>query len=184
MLPCAGRSGSSRIGLTPTSSCRSTNADESTGSTDCAGADDLLLKPIDREELTVRLEIAQRILGVHLRLEQANRRLAELSRTDELTGLANRREFERQFATSLAMASRQRAPLSLMLLDIDHFKAFNDTFGHPVGDSALREFATAVRATSRHFECPARLGGEEFGMVLFGAAPKRHGRWRNASVKL
>ena len=82
------------------------------------------------------------------------------------------------------MASRQRAPLSLMLLDIDHFKAFNDTFGHPVGDSALREFATAVRATSRHFECPARLGGEEFGMVLFGGAPKRHGRWRNASVKL
>jgi diguanylate cyclase (GGDEF)-like protein len=140
-----------------------------------AGADDLVVKPIDAEELALRLEVAQRILTVHARLEQANGRLVELATTDELTGLVNRREFHRAFEMNMAMALRLDVPLSLMLLDIDRFKEFNDTFGHPAGDAALRGFAETVRASSRHYEPVGRLGGEEFGIVLYdttGAAAR------------
>ncbi len=140
-----------------------------------AGADDLVVKPIDPEELGLQLEVAQRILAVHARLEQANGRLTELATTDELTGLVNRREFQRAFEANVAMALRLDVPLSLMLLDVDHFKQFNDTFGHPAGDAALRGFAETVRASSRHHEPVGRLGGEEFGIVLYdttGAAAR------------
>ncbi len=134
-----------------------------------AGADDILVKPIDPEELALRLGIAQRILAVHARLEQANGCLAELAIRDELTGLVNRREFQRLFDLNVAMASRQAVPVSLLFLDIDHFKRFNDAFGHPAGDVALRTFADTVRASCRHYEPAGRLGGEEFGIVLYGA---------------
>jgi two-component system chemotaxis response regulator CheY len=134
-----------------------------------AGADDFLVKPIDREELAVRLEIARRIIAVQERLERQNARLAELASTDELTGLINRREFFRTLEASFALASRQRQPLSLVLLDVDHFKSFNDTFGHPAGDAALRAFADAVKSGCRQYEPVARYGGEEFAVILLGA---------------
>ena len=135
-----------------------------------AGADDFLVKPFDAEELAVRLEIARRILSVQERLERQNARLTELATTDDLTGLANRREFRRALEMSFALARRQGLPLSLVLFDIDHFKDFNDTFGHPAGDAALRTFAQTVRATCRAHEPVARMGGEEFAVMLFGAA--------------
>jgi diguanylate cyclase (GGDEF)-like protein len=134
-----------------------------------AGADDILAEPIDPEELSLRLGIARRILDVHMRIEQANDRLAALATIDELTGLVNRREFRRVFEMNLAMALRQEVPLSLILLDIDHFKRFNDAFGHVAGDVALRVFAETVRTSSRRYEPVGRLGGEEFGIVLYGA---------------
>ena len=111
-----------------------------------AGADDFLVKPVEAEELSVRLEIARRILSVQERLERQNARLTELATTDDLTGLVNRREFRRALGLNFALAQRQGLPLSLILFDIDHFKDFNDTFGHPAGDEALRTLAQVVRS--------------------------------------
>jgi diguanylate cyclase (GGDEF)-like protein len=135
-----------------------------------AGADDFLVKPFDAEGLAVRLEIARRILAVQERLEQQNARLAELATTDDLTGLANRREFRRALGANFALARRQALPLSLVLCDIDHFKEFNDTFGHPAGDAALRTLAQSVRANCREHKPVARYGGEEFAVTLLGAS--------------
>jgi diguanylate cyclase (GGDEF)-like protein len=135
-----------------------------------AGADDFLTKPFEAEELAVRLEIARRILTIQQQLERQNARLTELATTDDLTGLANRREFRRAIEANFALARGQGPSLSLILLDIDHFKDFNDTFGHPAGDAALRTLAQALRATCREHELAARFGGEEFAVVLLGAS--------------
>jgi diguanylate cyclase (GGDEF)-like protein len=134
-----------------------------------AGADDYLIKPVDAEELAVRLEIARRILDVQERLERQNARLAELASTDELTGLWNRRAFRRALEASFALASRQGLPLSVILFDIDHFKDFNDSFGHPAGDAALCACAETLRASCLEHEPVARHGGEEFTILTLGA---------------
>jgi two-component system chemotaxis response regulator CheY len=134
-----------------------------------AGADDFLSKPFDSAELAVRLEIARRILAVQERLERQNARLVELATTDDLTGLANRREFLRSLKAHYGLAKRQGVPLSLVLMDIDYFKDFNDSFGHPAGDAALRAFAQTIRGACREHEPVARLGGEEFALMLLGA---------------
>jgi diguanylate cyclase (GGDEF)-like protein len=135
-----------------------------------AGADDFLVKPFEADELTVRLEIARRIISIQEQLERQNARLTELATTDDLTGLANRREFRRAIEADFALGRGQGRPPSLILLDVDHFKEFNDTFGHPAGDAALRTLAQALRANSRGHELAARFGGEEFAVVLMGAS--------------
>ena len=134
-----------------------------------AGADDFLVKPVNAEELSVRLEIARRILSVQDRLERQNARLVELASTDELTGLANRREFRRSLESNFALANRQGLPLSLIIFDVDHFKSYNDEFGHPAGDVTLRAMGDTMRANCRDHEPAARYGGEEFALVLFGS---------------
>ena len=106
-----------------------------------AGADDFLTKPPDPDELAVRLEIAERILAVHDQLARQNARLAELATTDELTGVKNRRRFREDLDLLFAQADRLGSPLSLIMLDIDHFKQYNDSFGHPAGDRVLRRSA-------------------------------------------
>jgi diguanylate cyclase (GGDEF)-like protein len=93
-------------------------------------------------------------------------RLRELATQDELTGLYNRRQFVELAEAEVARARRTGTPLSLAMLDIDHFKAVNDVFGHPVGDLALRELARAMRETLRTSDVPARIGGEEFVVLL------------------
>lgn len=93
-------------------------------------------------------------------------RLRELAMHDELTGLYNRRHFVELAEAEVARARRTGMPLSLAMLDIDHFKAVNDAFGHPVGDSALRVLARCMRETLRTSDVPARLGGEEFVVLL------------------
>jgi diguanylate cyclase (GGDEF)-like protein len=93
-------------------------------------------------------------------------KLRELAMQDELTGLYNRRHFVELADAEVARARRTSAPLSLAMLDIDHFKAVNDVFGHPVGDLALKEVARAMRETLRTSDVPARFGGEEFVVLL------------------
>jgi two-component system chemotaxis response regulator CheY len=137
-----------------------------------AGADDFLVKPVDAEELAVRLEIARRIIMIQENLERQNTLLARLATTDELTGLANRREFRRAIEEDFALSQAHGQSLSLVLLDIDRFKDFNDTYGHPAGDLALRTLAEALRANCRGHELAARFGGEEFAVVLQGALPE------------
>ncbi len=130
------------------------------------GADDFLTKPPDPDELTVRLEVAGRILAVHDQLERQNARLAELASTDELTGVKNRRRFREDLELLFAQARRQGTPLSLILLDIDHFKEYNDSFGHPAGDEVLKAFGATLRETVRGHDVVARYGGEEFVVLL------------------
>ena len=134
-----------------------------------AGADDFLVKPVDAEELAARLEIARRILDIQARLERQNKQLEELASTDELTGLSNRRAYRRALEQGFTLANRQRLPLSLVFLDVDHFKSFNDEFGHPVGDEVLREVASVLKDHCREHDTIARHGGEEFAVVLIGA---------------
>jgi len=93
-------------------------------------------------------------------------RLRELAMHDELTGLYNRRHFVELAEAEVARARRTGMPLSLAMLDIDHFKAVNDAFGHPVGDAALKVLARCMRETLRTSDVPARLGGEEFVVLL------------------
>jgi diguanylate cyclase (GGDEF)-like protein len=103
-----------------------------------------------------------------LALENARTRaeLEELATTDDLTGLANRRQFHRVLEREIALARRHRTPLSVILLDLDRFKQVNDSFGHHVGDQALRGVAEVLRSRLRSTDCPARLGGDEFAVVL------------------
>ena len=94
--------------------------------------------------------------------EQAER----LATTDGLTGLMNRRSLNAQLAARVREAQRYRRPLSLVLLDIDHFKKVNDTHGHPAGDAVLRGVAAVARAQARETDLVARYGGEEMALVL------------------
>jgi diguanylate cyclase (GGDEF)-like protein len=131
-----------------------------------AGADDFLTKPPDPDELAVRLEIAERILAVHSLLARQNARLAELAATDELTGVKNRRRFREDLELFFSQADRQGSPLSLIMLDIDRFKQYNDAFGHPAGDEVLHWVGSTLRAVVRNHDVVARYGGEEFVVLL------------------
>src|SRR5690606_26683429 len=105
-------------------------------------------------------------------LELANRELAKLSVTDPLTKLHNRRYFDETLQAELSRAVRTGQPLALILVDIDHFKAINDTYGHLVGDECLKLVASTLRqVVHRSADLVARYGGEEFAVVLPGIAP-------------
>ncbi len=104
-------------------------------------------------------------------LEAANRRLEILSLRDPLTGVANRRRFDRLLELAWGRALRTTTPLSLLMVDIDHFKAFNDRLGHPEGDRCLRHVAELLAVGARRAtDLVARYGGEEFAVVLEGVA--------------
>jgi diguanylate cyclase (GGDEF)-like protein len=96
-------------------------------------------------------------------------RLSAQARTDELTGLFNRRHFHERLGAELARVRRQEEPVALLLLDIDDFKAVNDGHGHQVGDSVLIAFAELLRDAVRGADVVCRTGGEEFGVILLGA---------------
>jgi diguanylate cyclase (GGDEF)-like protein len=91
-----------------------------------------------------------------------------LATRDGLTGLANRRLFEESLERETARSNRLGTPLSLLILDVDHFKQINDTYGHPAGDAVLREIGTAVAGSTKAFDVAARYGGDEFVVHLPG----------------
>lgn len=99
-------------------------------------------------------------------LARANAKLAELATTDGLTGVKNHRAFREQLDVELSAAERYRTPLSLVLLDVDHFKALNDKLGHTAGDSALAQIGNLLRENARDCDFVARYGGEEFVIIL------------------
>lgn len=104
-------------------------------------------------------------------LQEANQRLELLSITDGLTGLANRRHFDTTFEREWQRAIRQGSSLAVLMLDVDHFKHFNDHYGHPAGDECLRQVATILRSQiKRAGELAARYGGEEFVVLLPGVS--------------
>jgi diguanylate cyclase (GGDEF)-like protein len=99
-------------------------------------------------------------------LEQTNRQLEQLVRTDPLTGAANRRHFVEQAQIEIQRARRDSTPLSLLMIDLDHFKRINDTWGHAAGDDVLRNFARIALTPLRVTDLFARIGGEEFAILL------------------
>ncbi|MER3403667.1 MAG: hypothetical protein C4337_10410 [Armatimonadota bacterium] len=99
-------------------------------------------------------------------LQEANRVLSTAANTDGLTGLKNHRAFHEALHSAVQMAERFGQPLSLIMLDVDHFKQFNDTYGHPTGDELLREVGAVLKRSARAYDVPARYGGEEFALIL------------------
>jgi diguanylate cyclase (GGDEF)-like protein len=104
--------------------------------------------------------------GLSLASLQRQLRLEGEARTDQLTGLCNRRHFERALSNSLPWAGKAENPTSLLFIDIDHFKRFNDTYGHDAGDEVLRHFGQLLRITIRPKDTAARWGGEEFALIV------------------
>ena len=146
-----------------------------------AGAMDYIKKPLDKVELLARVRSALRLkyetyrrkaretelLEVTRQLKAANERLQNLSFLDGLTGIANRRHFDQLLLQESRRTQREKSPLSLIILDIDYFKAFNDTYGHLKGDDCLKTAASTLRkALKRPGDFLARYGGEEFAVIL------------------
>jgi diguanylate cyclase (GGDEF)-like protein/PAS domain S-box-containing protein len=117
-------------------------------------------------DITERRRLERQLQEHRHKLEEANARLEMLATTDELTLLKNRRAFQVRLAEEIERSHRYKMPLSLMLLDVDHFKQFNDTFGHPAGDCALQGIARVLGKHSRSTDFVARYGGEEFAILL------------------
>ena len=149
------------------------------------GADDYLVKPFDMLELSARVKSMLRLKALqdalvekNRELDRANKELARrreelltLSRTDALTGLFNRRYFEERLNEEFTRSRRYGSPLSLVMLDIDHFKRINDTFGHPFGDRVLKAVAQTACSRLREVDLMARYGGEELIALLPETSP-------------
>ena len=117
---------------------------------------------LNNELVNTQRELAQR----NSELADANAQLESLATTDGLTGVKNHRAFQESLEREYARAMRYGSPLSLLMLDVDHFKQFNDQFGHPAGDEALKQVARILASESRSDALVARYGGEEFAVIL------------------
>jgi two-component system cell cycle response regulator len=130
------------------------------------GVNDYLLRPIDRNEMAARVRTQVRKKRYTERLRDNVQQSMEMAITDGLTGLHNRRYMESHLGTLVEQASMRGKPLSVLILDIDYFKAVNDSWGHDAGDEVLREFAQRLRKSVRGIDLACRLGGEEFVVVM------------------
>ncbi len=137
-----------------------------------SGGSDYVTKPF------VPVELQARVRAV-LRVKRANDVLREQALFDPLTNLANRRTFDEGLHASIADYARNGRAFGLMILDLDHFKAVNDTYGHGVGDEVLIQVGAAIRQMSRPYDVSARYGGEEFGLILNQTEPAEARRTGN-----
>ncbi len=148
-----------------------------------AGADDYLQKPFDENELNARIYARLRAKSQQDELQQKNLQLESmltqvetLAIMDSLTNLFNRRRFETILANEFKKSLRYVQPLSCMMIDIDHFKDINDSFGHQTGDVVLREVSRLIQAGIREVDTPARWGGEEFVVLSPSTSKENAGR--------
>ncbi|NJO53493.1 MAG: PleD family two-component system response regulator [Bacteroidales bacterium] len=130
------------------------------------GVNDYLVRPIDRQELLARVRTQVRKRRYANRLRDNVQHSMELAISDALTGLHNRRYLESHLGAVVEQAAARGKPVSLLILDIDHFKSVNDTWGHDAGDDVLREFALRLRRSIRGIDLACRFGGEEFVVVM------------------
>lgn len=139
-----------------------------------AGGDDYLMKPVSEVVLRAKVGAMRRLVGMQRalvditqQLNAANKELQRLSTTDGLTGIANRRMFDELVKREWRRCLRLKKPLALVMVDVDHFKQYNDLYGHQGGDECLKAVAAQVaRAAPRASDLAARYGGEEFVLVL------------------
>ena len=130
------------------------------------GAHDYLKKPFEEQELLARVGSAVHIKQLQDQLRERNDLLDRISRTDALTGVYNRRHLDEELRRRHTDARRHDEPLCVLMLDIEHFKAVNDTYGHPAGDLVLQVFARRVQSSLRAGDVAGRWGGEEFLVIL------------------
>ncbi len=131
-----------------------------------AGADDYVTKPVNVHELKARLRAGIRVIDLQNQLLQSREEYRDLAIHDSLTGISNRAAILEALARELKRAERHKKPVSVIMLDLDHFKKVNDTYGHPSGDTILRETAERLRESMRAYDEIGRYGGEEFLVVL------------------
>jgi len=131
-----------------------------------AGADDYLTKPFHSGELVARIAVGRRIVDLHREIQAKNRLLEEMALTDALTGLPNRRAVDVWASRELSAAARHHFAFWVVLADLDLFKKVNDTYGHDAGDTVLKNFAEILKTHTRKADICARLGGEEFLVMM------------------
>lgn len=144
-----------------------------------AGADDFVIKPFTPRVLSARLNSGERIIRFQQKISQdneiiqkfaaklaaANSRLETMAMTDALTGLPNRRNALSRLKEVVSESLRHKTPLGCIMIDIDHFKLVNDSYGHDIGDQVLREIADILNTTARSYDMVSRIGGEEFLVI-------------------
>jgi len=131
-----------------------------------SGADDYLTKPFDAQELRARLHVGKRILELQDNLIAAREKLLYQATHDALTGISNRGVSLDALRRERSRQTRESGSFAIILLDIDHFKYVNDTYGHPAGDAVLTEAAQRIKGCIRPYDTLGRYGGEEFLIVL------------------
>ncbi|MGA3165036.1 MAG: diguanylate cyclase [Terriglobia bacterium] len=136
-----------------------------------AGADDYVTKPFDPYELRARLRAGRRIIELQEQLLSAREALRDQASRDPLTDLWNHKAILGILRKEVARASRTQSPLAVAMIDLDRFKAINDTYGHLAGDAVLRETARRLRGAMRTYDSLGRYGGDEFLAVLPGCDP-------------
>jgi two-component system cell cycle response regulator len=130
------------------------------------GVNDYLLRPIDKNEMLARVRTQVKKKRYAERLRDNVQASIEMAITDGLTGLFNRRYMETHLTTLVEQAASRGKPIAVLVVDIDYFKAVNDTHGHDAGDDVLREFALRIRKSIRNIDLACRYGGEEFVIVM------------------
>lgn len=136
-----------------------------------AGANDYLGKPFHREELRARVNVGRRFAELNQKLLETHRSLETLARTDSLTGTLNRRAMLERLSEEVARAASENSRPGLGMVDIDHFKRINDTYGHGVGDQVLKAVVGRSAAAMRPHDTLGRFGGDEFLAIMPDAAP-------------
>jgi two-component system cell cycle response regulator len=130
------------------------------------GVNDFIMRPVERNELAARVRTQIRRHRYGLELRQSVTNTMAMAVTDDMTGLYNRRYFDRHLGVMLGKAHSQERDMALMILDIDHFKSVNDTHGHDIGDAVLKEFAARLKRNIRGVDLACRFGGEEFVVLM------------------
>ena len=129
---------------------------------------DFVPKRLDQRQISSLQALSRQVIAM-LELKQIGEQLHKTSMTDALTGVNNRRAFEQKFDAEFARWQRTAQPFTLALIDVDHFKSFNDSFGHAAGDQALIQVAQLFQTHCRNYDFFARYGGEEFVLILPGS---------------
>jgi two-component system cell cycle response regulator len=135
-----------------------------------SGANDFVHKPVVPEEFQVRVRNLVQLRQALDHLEEQHRALHEMAMQDRLTGVYNRHYLSERMPYLISEANASSSPLTLIVVDVDHFKRINDNFGHATGDAVLADIAEVLRDQAGKHSLVARLGGEEFIVVLSGSA--------------